>query len=153
MRIERTTKTYINRVLRKMTSQIDAEILIRVIDCLIIFFWIFRTCESHLSLVSIWRLSTWMFIFDFTTSLSILMIAIMLNLLWFLVKCMSSYLIETNTNSCRCAHFSQSRWTLFSVLQFFFVFLSYVKMFASSAYSKNLVFVSNRSHISSKSAL
>jgi hypothetical protein len=151
--IERTTKMYITRVLLKMIFQIETNILIRIIDCLIICFWIFLMCESHFSLVFICRSSTRMFVFDSTTLILILMMTIMLNFFEFLVKWMSSYFVEANTNSCRWAYLSQSRCTRFNVLQFSFVFLSYVSMLTSSAYLRELVLISNLSHIFSRSAL
>jgi hypothetical protein len=144
---------YTTRDLLKIISQINTKILINVIDCLINFFWIFLTCESHFSLVSICSSRTQMFVFNLMMLLIMLRITIMLNFFEFLMKWINSYLIDANINSCWAAHFSQRRCTLFSVLQFFFVLLSYVSMLTLSAYLRDFVFVLSLSHIFNRSAL
>lgn len=86
--IERITKMYITRVVLKMIFQIDVEIFVKIINCLIIFFWIFLTCESHFNLMFICKFSTRMFVFDLTTLLFMLIMTIMLNFFELRVKCM-----------------------------------------------------------------
>jgi hypothetical protein len=62
--------------------------------------------------------------FDYIVLDSILIVIVMSNFFEFLIKWINSYLIETNKNSCRVAHFSQSLCTRFKFLQFSFVLLS-----------------------------
>jgi FlaA1/EpsC-like NDP-sugar epimerase len=51
----------------------------------------------------------------------------MLNFLWFRAKWTSSYFVDVKTISCRRFHVSHSRWKYFSVRQFCFMKMSYVK--------------------------
>jgi hypothetical protein len=106
-----------------MTSHVNVDIFVRIMNCFIIFFWTFRTCESHFRRVSIWILRIHMSIFDYIVLDSILIVTVMSNFFEFLMKWISSYLIETNKNWCRVAHLSQSLCTRFRLLQFSFVLL------------------------------
>jgi hypothetical protein len=124
MRAERIMNVYNTRILRKMTSHVNVDIFVKVMNCFIIFFWIFRTCESHFRRMSIWIFKTRMSIFDYIVLNSILIVIVMSNFFEFLIKWINSYLIETNKNSCRIAHLSQNLCTRFRFLQFSFVLLS-----------------------------
>ncbi len=108
MRTERITNVYNIRVLRKMTSHVNVDIFVKIMNCFIIFFWIFRTCESHVKRVSIWIFKIRMSIFDCIVLDSILIMIVMSNFFEFLINWINSYLIETNKDSCRVVHFSQS---------------------------------------------
>ncbi len=65
------------------------------------FFWIFRTCEFYFSRVSICTSKIRMSIFDWIVFESILIVIVTSNFFKFLMKWINSYLIKTNTNSCR----------------------------------------------------
>ena len=129
------------------------EIFVNAMDCLTIFSCVLRTCGPHFNLVSICRPNTLMSVLGSISVLAILMDAVMLNLLGFLDKCMSSYFVGANTDPCREAHVSHCLCIASRVLQFSSVLFPYAKMFASSTNPMAFVFLPGRSHISNRSAL
>ncbi len=92
---------------------------VKIMICFVIFFEIFRTCESHFNRVSICTSRIRMSILDWIVFESILIVIVMSNFFEFLMKWISSYLIEANTNLCRIAHRSQSLCILSKFRQFF----------------------------------
>ncbi len=109
----------------KIVNLINASIYV------IILFCIFLTCKSHFNLTSNCTFNTRTIIIDFLMTFFILIVIVMLNRLWFRVKCNNSYWINAKRASCRRFHSSQMTCVFFSVLQLFVMFVSYVKMLIS----------------------
>ncbi len=137
--IDRTTMIYTCLVFLKQASHVNAMSWERANICVVIFFWIFRTCDFHLSLMFIWILNILIEIVDFLITLLILMNAVILNLRWFCVKCINSYLIDAKRTSCRLVHSSHSSCVCFSALQLLFVLISYIKMLMS--FTKSIIVI------------
>ena len=151
--VDLTTAVYTHLVFIKEASHVDAEIFVSVNDCLVIFFWIRLTCESHFSVVSIWSSSTRISVFEVTMLLTILIVVCMLNFFEFLDRWINWYFVDAKTTSCRNAHFSHFLCTISRVLQFFSMLLLYVKMLTSSTNLISLILILDLSHMFSKSAL
>ena len=148
-----TTALYTCLALAKVAPQVDVEIFVNVMDCLNIFSCVLRTCGPNFNLLSICRPNTLISILGSISVLAILMDAVMLNLLGFLDKCMSSYFVGSNTDPCREAYFSHCLYIASRVLQFSSVLFPYAKMLESSTNPIALIFLPGRSHISNRSAL
>jgi hypothetical protein len=132
---------------------VEIEIFERIINWLIIFLWIFRTFDFHLNLMLICSLNTQMLIFEKIVMKSMMIVIILLNLFELRVKWINLYLVETNTISCRIAHFSQTRCIIFSDLKFFSIEFLYARMLTLSMNLKSNAAMSSLLIIFSKSAL
>ncbi len=108
--------------------------LINVNICVIIFFWIFLTCESHFNLISNCTFNTRTIVVDFLMMFFTLIVIIMSNRLWFFVKCNNSYLIDAKRISCRCVHSSQMTCVFFSALQLLVKFVSLCSQLANDVH-------------------
>jgi hypothetical protein len=149
----RTTTLYTCLIFLKQAFQIKIVNLINASICVIILFWIFLMCEFHFSLISNCTLNTRTIIVDFRMTFFTLIVIVMSNRLWFLVKCSSSYLIDAKRTSCRRVHNSQMTWVFFSVLQLLVMFVSYVKILISFTKFMIMILCLNRSKIFKMSAL
>ncbi len=121
--IDLTTAVYTCLVFLKQTSHVDAMRRVNASICVVIFSWIFLTCESHLNLMSSCILNILIKMNDFLMTSLMLMIVVMLKRRWFFVKCINSYLIDAKRASCRFAHHSHSTWIFFNALQLLFVLI------------------------------
>ncbi len=142
-----TTMLYMCLIFLKQTFQMKIVNLINASICVIIWFWIFLTCELYFSLMSNCTFNTRIIVVDFLMTFFTLIVIIMLNRLWFFVKCNNSYLINAKRISCRRAHNSQMTCIFISALQLFVIFISYVKMLISFTKSMILILYLNRSKI------
>jgi hypothetical protein len=122
--IDLTTIVYTCLVFLKQTSHVDAVRCVSVSICVVIFSWIFLTCESHLSLMSSCIFNILIEMNDFLMTSLMLIIVVMLKRRWFFVKYINSYLIDAKRASCRFVHNSHSTWIFFNVLQLLFVLVS-----------------------------
>jgi hypothetical protein len=122
--IDLTTIVYTCFVFLKQTFHVDAMRRVSASICVVIFSWIFLTCESHLNLMSNCIFNILIEMNDFLMISLMLIIVVMLKRRWFLVKCINSYLIDAKRVSCRLAHNSHSTWAFFNALQLFFVLVS-----------------------------
>jgi hypothetical protein len=122
--IDLTIAVYTCLVFLKQTFHVDAMRRVSASICVVIFSWIFLTCESHLNLMSSCTFNTFIEMNDFLIISLMLIIVVMLKRRWFLVKCIHSYLIDAKRVSCRLVHSSHSTWVFFNVLQLFFVLVS-----------------------------
>ncbi len=120
-----------------MTLHVNVDIFVKIINCFIIFFWTFRTYEFHLRRMSIWILRICISIFDCIMLDSILIVIVMSNFFEFLIKWINSYLIETNKNSCRITHLSQSLRTRLNFCKFYSCFCRRSKCSHRLRISKN----------------
>jgi hypothetical protein len=119
--IDLTIVVYTYLVFLKQTLHVDAVRRVSASICVVIFSWIFLTCEFHLNLMSNCIFNIFIEMNDFLITSLMLIIVVMLKRRWFFVKCINSYLIDANRVSCRLVHNSHSTWIFFSVLQLFFV--------------------------------
>ncbi len=89
---------------------------------------IYQRCASHCSFMFSWISRTRTSDFDLITELSICMLAVMLNFLEFLVKCVNSYFLSANVVSWVQTHFMQTSCVLLSILQISSMNLLYARM-------------------------
>jgi hypothetical protein len=150
---DQTTTLYTCLIFLKQTSQIKIVNLINASICVIILFWIFLTCESHFNLISNCTLNTRTIIVDFWMTFFTLIVIVMSNRLWFLVKCNNSYLIDAKRTSCRRVHNSQMTWVFFNALQLLVILVLYVRMLISFTKFMIVILYLNRSKIFKMSAL
>ncbi len=92
----------------KQTFHVDAVRNVSASICVVIFSWIFLTCESYLNLMSSCIFNIFIEMNDFLMISLMLIIIVMLKRRWFLVKCINSYLIDVKRASCRFTHNSHS---------------------------------------------
>jgi hypothetical protein len=116
--INLTIIVYTCLVFLKQTFHVDAVRRVSASICVVIFSWIFLTCEYHLSLMSSCIFNIFIEINDFLMTSLMLIIIVMLKRRWFLVKCINSYLIDAKRISCRLAHNSHSTWSFFNALNY-----------------------------------
>jgi hypothetical protein len=140
----RTTTLYTCLIFLKQISQMKIVNLINASICVIILFWIFLTCESHFSLMSNCTLNTRTIVVDFLITFFTLIVIIMSNRLWFLVKCSNSYSIDAKRTSCRRVHSSQITYVFSNALQLLVMFVSYVKILISFTKSMTVILYLNR---------
>jgi hypothetical protein len=122
--INLTIAVYTCLVFLKQTFHVDAMKHVNASICVVIFSWIFLTCESHLNLMSSCTFNIFIEMKNFLMISLILIIVVMLKHRWFFVKCINSYLIDAKRASCRLIHSSHLTWIFFNVLQLFFVLVS-----------------------------
>jgi hypothetical protein len=121
--IDLTIIVYTCFVFLKQILHVDAMKRVNANICVVIFSWIFLTCESHLNLMSSCTFKTFIEMNDFLILSLMLIIVVMLKRRWFFIKCINSYLIDEKHASCRLVHNSHSTWIFFNVLQLFFVLI------------------------------
>ncbi len=119
-----TTAEYTCLAFVKIASHVKTSRWLSVSILVTWFVFICRRCASHCSFMfsCIFRIHT--SDFNLITEFSIYMLIIMLNLLDFLVKCVSSYFSDANVASWVRTHFAQTSCALLSVLQISSVNLS-----------------------------
>ena len=103
-----TTAEYTCFAFVKIVSHVKTS---RRLSASILVTWlasICRRCASHCSFMFSWIFRTRTFDFDLITELFICMLAVMLNFLEFLVKCVSSYFLSANVASWVQTHFMQT---------------------------------------------
>ncbi len=141
----RTTTLYTCLIFLKQVFQIKIVNLINANIYVIISFWIFWMCESHFNLILNCTFNTRMIIVDSWMMFFTLIVIVMLNRLWFFVKCNNWYLIDAKRTSCRRVYNSQMTWIFFSVLQLFVMLVSYVRMLISFTKFMIVILYLNRS--------
>jgi hypothetical protein len=119
--IDLTIAVYTCLVFLKQTFHVDAVKRVNANICVVLFSWIFLTCESHLNLMSSCTFNILIEMNDFLITSLMLIIVIMLKRRWFFIKCINSYLIDAKRASCRLAHNLHSTWAFFNALQLLFV--------------------------------
>ncbi len=122
--IDLTIVVYTCLVFLKQAFHVDAMRRVSASICVVIFSWIFLTCESHLNLMSSCIFNIFIEMNDFLITSLMLIIVVMLKRRWFLIKCINSYLIDAKRVSCRLVHNSHSTWIFFNTLQLLFVLVS-----------------------------
>jgi hypothetical protein len=108
--IDLTIVVYTCFVFLKQTFHVNTMRRVNASICVVIFSWIFLTCESHLNLMSSCIFDTFIEMNNFLITLLILIIVVMLKRRWFFVKCINSYLIDAKCVSCRLAYSLHSTW-------------------------------------------
>jgi hypothetical protein len=98
--IDLTTTVYTCFVFLKQIFHVDAMKRVSASICVVIFSWIFLTCESHLNLMSSCTFNIFIEMNDFLMISLMLIIVVMLKRQWFFVKCINSYLIDAKRASC-----------------------------------------------------
>jgi len=131
----------------KTSSQLSASIHVMW------FTSIWRRCASHCNFMFSCTFRTCTFDFNLITELFIYMLAVMLNLFDFLIKCVNSYFSDVNVASWMQAHFAQTSCNLLSVLQISSMNLSYVRMLMSFTKSSTLILIFNALHFLIRLAL
>jgi hypothetical protein len=106
--IDLTIVVYTCLVFLKQTFHVDAMKRVNANICVVIFSWIFLTCEFHLSLMSSCIFNIFIEMNDFLMISLMLIIVVMLKRWWFFVKCINSYLIDAKRVSCHLIHNSHS---------------------------------------------
>ncbi len=119
-----TTAEYTCLAFVKIASHVKTSRWLSVSILVTWFVSICRRCASHRSFVFSCISRTRMFDFNLIIEFSIYMLIIMLNVLDFLVKCVSSYFSDANVASWVQAHFAQTSCALLNVLQISSVNLS-----------------------------
>jgi hypothetical protein len=104
MMTNRTTTLYTCLVFLKQTFYVKIVNRIKASIWIIIFFWIFLTCESHFNLMSICTVNTRTNDVSFLMMFFMLIAIIMSNHLRFRAKCNNSYLIDAKRVSWRRTH-------------------------------------------------
>jgi hypothetical protein len=104
--IDLTIAVYTCLVFLKQTFHVDAMRRVNASICVVIFSWIFLTCESRLNLMLNCIFNIFIEMNDFLMILLMLIIVVMLKRRWFLVKCINAYLIDAKRASCRFIHSS-----------------------------------------------
>jgi len=112
-----TTAEYTCLAFVKIASYVKTSRWLSVSILVTWFVSICRRCASHRSFMFSCISKTRTSDFNLITEFSIYMLIIMLNLLDFLMKCVSSYFSDANVASWVRAHFAQTSCALLSVLQ------------------------------------
>ncbi len=94
-------------ILEKQAFHVNAVNREKIKICVIIFFCTLRRCASYFSLLSICTLKTRTWQEDCFTTSQILIDVCMSNFAMFLVRCISSYLVDAKTTSWRRLHSKQ----------------------------------------------